>query len=342
MIKYNSIINRFKGKRILVVGDLILDHYVKGTVSRISPEAPVPIVLQSESFYTPGGSANVANNLSSLGAQVSVVGAIGHDLEGGLLKRELKRRKIDVDGVCTVVGSQTIVKTRIIAQHQQVVRVDRERSQEEGLQALKDTKIWPFIEKRIKECHAVIISDYGKGIIDPNLVARIAFAANKRGIPITVDPKLDKFKLYGKVTSITPNKKEAEAALLFIPEELRETLGATGSKLNTQDDIERAGKIFLEYLEIESILVTLGEQGMCLFERGKDPFRIATKAQEVFDVSGAGDTVISVFTLALAAGATKRQAADIANYAAGVVVGKMGAVAITKSELLEAIKEQRP
>lgn len=341
MSKYNNIISRFKGKKILVVGDLILDHYVKGTVSRISPEAPVPIVLQDESFYTPGGSANVANNLSSLGASVSVVGTIGHDLEGGLLKRELKRRKIDIDGVCTIVGGQTIVKTRIIAQHQQVVRVDRERSQDDRMQSVKDSKIWPFIEKRVKECHAVIISDYGKGMIDPNLVARISASANKREIPITVDPKLEKFKLYGKVTSITPNKKEAEAALLRIPEELRETLGASGAKLNTPEDIIRAGRVFLEYLDIESILVTLGEQGMCLFESGKEPFRIATKAQEVFDVSGAGDTVISVFTLALAAGATKRQAADIANYAAGVVVGKMGAVAITKSELQQAIKEQR-
>lgn len=342
MIKYNNIINRFKGKKILVVGDLILDHYVKGEVSRISPEAPVPIVLQTDSFFTPGGSANVANNLSSLGAEVYVVGKIGHDLEGGVLKRELKRRKIEIDGVFTVVGAQTIVKTRIIAQHQQVVRVDKENIQEDGLQVLKATKIWPFLEKKIKECHAIIISDYGKGMIDPDLVGRIAFAANKRGIPITVDPKLEKFKLYGKVTSITPNKKEAEAALLRIPEELRETLGASAGKLNTPDDIVRAGKIFLEYLDIESILVTLGEQGMCLFERGKEPFRIATKAQEVFDVSGAGDTVISVFTLALAAGATKRQAADIANYAAGVVVGKMGAVAVTKPELLAAIKEQRP
>lgn len=341
MIKYNNIINRFKGKKILVVGDLILDHYIKGTVSRISPEAPVPIVLQGESFFTPGGSANVANNLSSLGAHVNVVGKIGHDLEGGLLKRELRRRKIEIDGVFTIVGAQTIVKTRIIAQHQQVVRVDKEDIQEDGFQVLKDAKVWPFIEKRIKECHAVIISDYGKGMIDPDLVGRISFAANKRGIPITVDPKLEKFKLYGKVTSITPNKKEAETALQRIPEELRETLGVSTVKLNTPEDILRAGKIFLEYLEIESILVTLGEYGMCLFERDKEPFRIATKAQEVFDVSGAGDTVISVFTLALAAGATKRQAADIANYAAGVVVGKMGAVAVTKAELLSAIKELR-
>lgn len=341
MIKYNNIINRFKGKKILVVGDLILDHYVKGSVSRISPEAPVPIVLQAESFYTPGGSANVANNLSSLGAQVTIVGKVGHDLEGGLLKRELKRRKIGIDGVFTVVGAQTIVKTRIIAQHQQVVRVDRERNEDDAYQSLKETKLWPFVDKRIKDCHAVIISDYGKGMIDPDFVGRIAYAANKSGIPITVDPKFDQFKLYGKVTSITPNKKEAEAALLRVPEDLRETLGVSSLKLNTADDIQKAGRIFLEYLDVESILVTLGEQGMCLFERGKAPFRIATKAQEVFDVSGAGDTVISVFTLALAAGATKRQAADLANYAAGVVVGKMGAVAITKPELLNAIKEQR-
>lgn len=342
MIKYNNIINRFKGKKILVVGDLILDHYVKGSVSRISPEAPVPIVLQDESFFTPGGSANVANNLSSLGAQVTIVGKVGHDLEGGVLKRELKRRKIAIDGVFTLVGTQTIVKTRIIAQHQQVVRVDREQTLDDVHQDVLDTKIWPFVEKRIKDSHAVIISDYGKGMINPELVGRISQLANKKKIPIMVDPKLDQFKLYGKVTSITPNKKEAEAALLRIPEDIRETIGGGITRLNSKEDVIKAGKVFLEYLDIESILVTLGEQGMCLFERGKEPFRIATKAQEVFDVSGAGDTVISVFTLSLAAGANKQQAADIANYAAGVVVGKMGAVAVTKAELLKAIQEQRP
>jgi rfaE bifunctional protein kinase chain/domain len=339
MLKYKNIINKFKGKRILVIGDLILDHYIKGSVSRISPEAPVPVVLQDQSFYTPGGSANVANNLSSLGANVTIVGKVGHDLEGGLLKRELKKRNIRLDGVFTEVGVHTIVKTRIIAQHQQVVRVDRE-SPNDGPDAFKDKKIWPFVQKAINDCDAVIISDYGKGMVDPVFVERISFAANKKGIPITVDPKLDKFKLYGKVTSITPNKKEAETALLRVPEDVRDTLGVQSLKLSRKDDIVRAGKAFLEYLDIESILITLGEQGMYLFERGKEPFPIATRAREVFDVSGAGDTVISVFTLALAAGANKRQAADLANHAAGVVVGKMGAVAITKEELLEAIKER--
>jgi D-glycero-beta-D-manno-heptose-7-phosphate kinase len=339
MLKYKNIINKFKGKKILVVGDLILDHYIKGSVSRISPEAPVPVVLQDQSFYTPGGSANVANNLSSLGAEVVIAGKVGHDLEGGLLKRELKRRKISLDGVFTEVGAHTIVKTRIIAQHQQVVRVDREKIAD-GTEQFKEKKIWPFVQKAINNCDAVIISDYGKGMVDPAFVEKISFSANKKGIPITVDPKLDKFKLYGKVTSITPNKKEAEAALLRVPEEFRETLGVQSLRLNTTEDIVRAGKTFLEYLNIESILITLGEQGMYLFERDKTPFPIATQAREVYDVSGAGDTVISVFTLALAAGASKRHAADIANFAAGVVVGKMGAVAVTKEELLEAIKER--
>jgi D-beta-D-heptose 7-phosphate kinase/D-beta-D-heptose 1-phosphate adenosyltransferase len=278
----------------------------------------------------------VANNLSCLGADVIIVGKVGHDLEGGLLKRELKKRRISLDGVFTEVGAQTIVKMRIIAQNQQVVRVDKEKPQDDGPDAFKDKKIWPFVQKVINNCDAVIISDYGKGMVDPAFVERISFAANKKGVPITVDPKLDKLKLYGKVTTITPNKKEAEAALMRLPEDWRETVGSL--KLSKTEDIVRAGKAFLEYLDIESILITLGEQGMYLFERGKEPFPIATQAREVFDVSGAGDTVISVFTLALAAGANKRQAADIANYAAGVVVGKMGAVAVTKEELLEAIR----
>ena len=171
MHSYKSLISRFKSKRLLVLGDLILDQYIKGSVSRISPEAPVPILLQEESFFTPGGSANVANNLRSLGAKVTIVGKVGDDLEGGLLKKELQKRDIDTNGIFADPRIHTILKTRIIAHHQQVVRVDREKVLDFGDDNFKQEKIWPFIEKNFKKFDGVIISDYGKGMVEPTLVS---------------------------------------------------------------------------------------------------------------------------------------------------------------------------
>ncbi len=338
MPKYNNIIAKFRGKRILVVGDLVLDQYIKGSVSRISPEAPVPIVLQESCFYTPGGAANVANNLSSLGADVSLVGKIGDDIEGGILKKELARRRIHTTGVFQDPAIDTILKVRIMAQQQQVVRLDRETTDQSGPDGVKTNKIVPFIRRHFHTYHAVIISDYGKGMIDMGLMAEIHELALKHKTPVIVDPKLEDLRAYGQVTCITPNKKEAEAALRSIPEETRKACGIRSSKLDKKEEIEANGQGLLVYLGIESLLVTLGENGMYLFEHNKKPFPIETRAQEVFDVSGAGDTVISVFTLGIAAKASRAKAADIANYAAGVVVGKMGAVAIEPDELKHAVQ----
>lgn len=338
---YQRIIKRFKDKHLLVLGDLVLDQYIKGSVSRISPEAPVPVVLQKESFYTPGGAANVGNNLSSLGAKVTMVGKIGDDIEGEILKRELKKRRIGINGIFVDKRVDTIFKTRIIAQHQQVVRLDRERVIDNGFDEFQGGVVWPFVRKNFNSFDGVIISDYGKGMIGEELVAKVCALANERGVPITVDPKVEHFQTYGTVTSITPNRKEAENALKNIGLEQKKALGIVSATLDSPKTIEAAGNGLLDYLKIDSLLITLGEDGMYLFERGKKAFPIPTRAQEVFDVSGAGDTVISVFTLALAAGATKRQAADLSNYAAGVVVGKMGAVAITTAELIKAVKETK-
>lgn len=340
MNKYNNIIRRFKAKRLLVVGDLVLDQYIKGSVSRISPEAPVPIVLQQESFYTPGGAANVANNLSSLGAVVTLLGKIGDDIEGGILKKELSRRRIQTNGLCVDEGMDTILKTRIMAHHQQVVRVDRETPVHPGPDKVKTDKIFPFLRKNFSSYHAVIVSDYGKGMIDMALLAEIHELAIKHKMPVIVDPKMEDLRAYGQVTCITPNKKEAETALRAIPPETRRACGIVSVKLDKKEEIEANGQGLLVYLGIESLLITLGEHGMYLFEHNKKPFPIPTRAQEVFDVSGAGDTVISVFALSLAAGAGKTHAADIANYAAGVVVGKMGAVAIEMDELKRAVEEE--
>ena len=337
MSKYSSIIHHFKGKRLLVIGDVVLDQYIKGSVTRISPEAPVPIVLQEESFYTPGGAANVANNLASLGAEVTLVSKIGDDIEGSILKRELLKRHIHTKGLFVDTKIDTIFKTRIIAQHQQIVRLDREKPGRAGLDLITEAKILPYLRRNMKEFQAVIISDYGKGVVDARLLAQVHELAYACKIPVVVDPKLEDLREYGHVSCITPNKKEAESALKNISDEARKVFGIRSTKLDNKDDIETNGSGLLNFLGIDSLLITLGEHGMYLFEQNKRPFPIPTKARQVFDVSGAGDTVISVFALCLAAGTNKSQAAKIANYAAGIVVGKMGAVAIELDELKQAM-----
>lgn len=338
MEQHIQIINQFPRQNILVVGDLVLDQYITGTVSRISPEAPVPVVLQENSFFTPGGSANVAHNLASLGCSVSLLGKIGDDIEGTMLRKELEHRNISLDGVMVDERVDTIFKTRIIAQHQQVVRLDRERVLEDD-DVFQTEKALPFISRRINDFDAIIVSDYGKGMITANFMAELVKLAHEHSKIIVVDPKVEHFHEYGTVTSITPNRNETETALKNIFPNRRKELGILSTTLKTTIEIEAAGQGLLEYLNIESLLMTLGEDGMYVFEKGKAPFPLPTRAREVFDVSGAGDTVIAVFTVALATGAEKQVAADIANHAAGIVVGKMGAVAITSDELIKSVKE---
>ncbi len=342
MNNFQPIISQFQGKKILVLGDLILDQHIRGTVSRISPEAPVPVVLQEgHPSYTPGGAANVVNNLSSLGAKVTIIGLIGKDREGEILKEELKKRHVDISAIIEDIDFPTALKTRIIAQHQQLVRVDREKKHNGEDENYLNPKIADFIDQKIEDFDAVIISDYGKGLITPELVRKISTAAFSKNKIITVDPKEEHFHYYKGVTAITPNKKETENAIrnIKITQNPGDKLAIHTDKLATDEAICNAGQELLRYLELDSLLMTLGEHGMCLFEKGKTaPSRIATKAQEVYDVTGAGDTVISVFTLSLVCGATKHEAADLANSAAGVVVSKMGAVAITVEEIYAAVE----
>ena len=338
MSLYKNIISNFKGKRILVIGDVILDQHVRGSVSRISPEAPVPIVLQQgEPSFAPGGAANVAHNLRSLSADVLLVGQIGNDPEGKIFLKELKKRRISTNGILCENSTPTIVKTRIVAQHQQILRLDREKPNH-----IPDGKliraVVRLIQKQIKSFDAVVISDYGKGLITKALITQVCALARKHKIVVVVDPKVEHFTYYRGVTGITPNKIEAENAIrnIKITHVGNGRLGIHSDKLTTKSDIERAGQEILKFLNLESLLITLGEQGMCLFEKKQPPRFIHTRAREVFDVTGAGDTVISVFTLALTAGASKFQAADLANFAAGVVVGKWGAATVSPQELLDA------
>jgi len=339
MGKYEQILSKFGRKNVLVIGDVILDKYIRGSVSRISPEAPVPVVLETESFYTPGGAANVAHNLHGLGAKVVLIGKIGDDLEGRILLQQFKEKGLNTKGIFVDKKLPTICKTRVIAQNQQVVRIDREKCEEAGSKEVF-RKICNLIKKDITSFDAVIISDYGKGLVTPELVDFVREQALANNKIIVIDPKVEHFSYYCNVTAITPNLKEAENAIrnIKITSKSAHTLQIHNDKLQKDKDIDTAGLELLRYLKLDVLLITLGERGMRLFEKGKKPVSIKTKAMEVYDVSGAGDTVISAFTLSLAAGATKRQAAEIANFAGGIVVGKVGAAAVTKKELIKAIK----
>lgn len=338
MKNYLTIINRFKGWRILVIGDVILDRYIHGSVSRISPEAPVPIVLEKSSSCQLGGSANVAGNLAALGANVSLAGRIGNDADGKLLQKRLKAQGIDTRLIFSEKNFPTICKTRILAQHHQMLRIDKEHLTPWACASQK--KFRNYLQKNIKSFDAIILSDYGKGVITADLVNFVCNLAVKNKVIITVDPKIGHFAFYRRVTSITPNLKEAENAIRNIQITAKgAALDVDHDELKTDADIDRAGKELMRFLELESLLITLGERGMKIFEKDKTAVSIPTQARDVYDVTGAGDTVIAAFTLALTAGASKLEAAKIANAAAGVVVGKLGAAVIELNELKQAVKE---
>ncbi|MBI4972203.1 MAG: D-glycero-beta-D-manno-heptose-7-phosphate kinase [Candidatus Omnitrophica bacterium] len=339
MKKLKEIISRFPQANILVIGDLILDEYIWGSVERISPEAPVPVVWANRHSFIPGGAANVANNISALSGKVSLIGVVGKDKFADVLLSEIKKRKISTEGIFAEGKRHTTVKTRIIAGHQQVVRVDWEHT--DPLSRDLNQKVIKFIEKNLKSYDAIIIEDYGKGVINAQLLAEIIRCARKFKKMITVDPKEEHFQYYRGVCAITPNRKELENAIRNL--KIKDTTNKfrlNQDRLFTDNDIDLAAKEIIKYLQLESLLVTLGEQGMRLFEKGGRITNIPTVAQEVFDVSGAGDTVIATFTLALASGASRIEAAHLANFAAGIVVGKLGTAVTTRKELLERLNSK--
>lgn len=319
--RLKQIVSKFPGKKILVVGDLILDRHVFGEVNRISPEAPVPVVWAKKETFGTGGAANVALNLTNFDAKVTVCGLIGKDNFGKRLQALLNKKKINTKLILKNRQRKTTLKTRIIAHHQQVVRIDWESpnncSKKTSERIIKD------IENEITNFDAVIVEDYGKGLITPFLVKELVRLCREHEKIITVDPKEDHFRYYQGVTSLTPNLSEAQVA--------------SGIKAKNASDIKRIGLEILKNLQPKSVLITLGEKGMMLFEKTRIQ-HIPTAALEVYDVTGAGDTVISMFTLALLAKATYFEAAQVANLAAGVVVGKLGASGITKKELLNTLK----
>lgn len=316
---------------ILVIGDAMLDCFISGEVSRISPEAPVPVLrFQSESFM-PGGAANVARNLTSLGAPTAIFAVTGQDREGRRLKSLLKKERVDCRGLYAAAQRTTVLKTRIVARQQQIVRVDRESVQELG--DAEREELQKRILEALPEASAVILGDYGKGAVTDSLLAFVKKECRRRKIWISLDPKpIHKVNL-ADLSLITPNRKEA-FALAGIDDATPHANPLEDKKLRL------AASRLLRRLRPAVLLITLGEQGMLLCRRGRTPILVSTLAQEVFDVSGAGDTAIASFTLAIAAGASPFEAAVFSNRAAGVVVGKKGTATVSGKELLASFEDR--
>ncbi len=322
--RLKQIISGFTKKKILVIGDLILDHHIFGKVDRISPEAPVPVVWARQENFTCGGAANVGLNLRAFGSGVSLSGVIGKDAFGKTLFSHIKDKGIGTELIVNDNKRPTTLKTRIMAHHQQVVRVDWESV--EFLSSQINQAILNKIKSNIDNFDALVIEDYGKGVINPNLVQELVKLCRKKKKIITVDPKEEHFDYYENVTALTPNLSEAQAV--------------ANAKIRKKTELEFLGKILMKKLNPKALLITLGEDGMILFSDSGSQL-IPTQAHEVFDVTGAGDTVIAAFTLSLACGANYYEAAIISNFAAGIVVGKLGAATTNKKELLAKIDGKR-
>jgi D-beta-D-heptose 7-phosphate kinase/D-beta-D-heptose 1-phosphate adenosyltransferase len=322
-------LDKIRGLEVLVVGDVILDRYIWGSVERISPEAPVPVVLVKRVEDRLGGAGNVVRNLSALGAKVSLSGFIGDDDEGRVVLKLLESDGVEKDGVLIDRSRPTALKTRVIAATQQICRVDRENPGAPQVVGLREG-IAAYIDANLEKSKVVIVSDYGKGVISDVLMTKL-FEARQKGRlglgvrPLVVDPKPPNYGLYRGISVATPNRKEAEVA--------------SGLKITNKEKAMEAARLLLKKWEAEMMMITLGEDGLMIVPSDTgDGIVLDTVAQNVFDVSGAGDTVIAIFSAALAAGATARVAGDLANIGAGVVVSEVGTVAVNPEKLRTEIE----
>jgi len=315
-----------RGRRIVVYGDLMLDEFVWGDVTRISPEAPVPVVDIRRESVRLGGAANVLANLIALGARASVVGVVGRDRAGERLADALKEAGAEnaTAGLVTDESRPTTTKTRIIAHNQLIVRADRERRT--PVERAAEDQLIETLIAALQEADAFVVSDYDKGAVTPRVLAEILPRATKRKIPVLIDPKIRNFDSYRPATLVTPNHHEA--------------LRLTNSEDDTDEGMARAARNLRERLGCESVLITRGEQGMMLLENDAAPVYVATVAREVYDVTGAGDTVIATLSAALASGASLTEAAALANHAAGIVVGKLGTATASVEELINSFKPE--
>jgi D-beta-D-heptose 7-phosphate kinase/D-beta-D-heptose 1-phosphate adenosyltransferase len=320
-----DLLKKFGKTGILVIGDLMVDQYIWGRVKRISPEAPVPVVEVTHENLLLGGAANVAHNVLSLGGKVFIAGAIGRDDTGKILINKLREQGLDSDGIVFDGKRPTTVKTRIIANNQQVVRFDREEKSEIGPST--HSLILDFVKDCLPKIKGIIVSDYCKGLITKKLVQTLLKMAGPR-IFVAVDPKIGHFDYYKGVDLITPNTNEASFA--------------SGIDITSNAALMDAGNLIIKKLQCGSVIITRSDEGMTLFEKNSAITHIPTCAQEVYDVSGAGDTVIAALTLCRAAGASLSDAAIVANHAAGVVVGKIGTAVATRQEILRSMKTCKP
>ncbi|MFQ5532692.1 MAG: D-glycero-beta-D-manno-heptose-7-phosphate kinase [Candidatus Methylomirabilales bacterium] len=321
-IRFRELLARFPEKKVLVLGDIMVDEYIWGAVSRISPEAPVPVVEVEDENIRLGGAANVVANIRALDGQADLVGVVGGDVIAERLIHEIEQIGVKPDGIVTDRSRKTTIKTRVVAGGQHVVRFDRECMDELG-DGLRGTIEW-LIQDRLANVDALVISDYGKGVVTPELLREVLPLANARGVITVVDPKVNHFGLYPEVSVLTPNHREAAAAW--------------GRPIRSESDVVAAGQHLLDVLKVGAVLITRGKKGMSLFEADGRATHIPTAAREVFDVTGAGDTVVGTMALALASGATKGEAARIANHAAGVVVGKRGTATVSVVELKRSLR----
>jgi rfaE bifunctional protein kinase chain/domain len=317
----NQILSSFPSKTILILGDVMLDEFIWGKVGRISPEAPVPVVEVIQETYRLGGAANVAANIRALGGIPVPVGVIGRDSASEQIKKLLEESGIDARGICADADRATTLKTRIIAHSQQIVRADRESR--EALSSKLNKTLADLFMEYLPRAAAVIVSDYDKGVVNRELLSEILPKARAVGVPVYLDPKVHHADYYKPISLITPNHREAELL--------------TSTVINGTASLAEAGRRLLQRFECEYALVTRGEEGMTLFHDGGS-YHLPTFAREVFDVTGAGDTVIATLALACAAGASMEESAVLANHAAGIAVGKVGTATVSQAELLEELR----
>jgi rfaE bifunctional protein kinase chain/domain len=321
--RLSAAVEHFPDYRILVVGDLMLDVFIWGEVQRISPEAPVPVVEVREETRLLGGTANVVNNVAALGGAVLVSGVVGDDAPGRELARLFEVGGIASDGLVVEPGRPTTIKTRIIAQNQQVVRFDRESKG--ALQTESVRRIISHIKSNLAGIDATIISDYAKGMITREFMDEIRAMHAPLGIPVIVDPKVQHTDLYSRATMVTPNHHEASRM--------------SGIEIRDEASLIAAGKLLLERLQCQTVLITRGKDGMCLLQQNGSVTQIPTLARRVYDVTGAGDTVIATLTLGIVAGLPVEESALLANLAAGIVVGEVGTATVPSDRLLAAIEK---
>jgi D-beta-D-heptose 7-phosphate kinase/D-beta-D-heptose 1-phosphate adenosyltransferase len=316
--------NRFRGTHLLVVGDLILDRFIWGSVERISPEAPVPVLRVNSENFRLGGAANVVHNIRSLGARVTACGVVGQDEAGRRLLGELKKIGSSSGRIVVARGFPTTQKTRVIAspRHQQIVRLDRENDREMDRRWLRDLR--ESVRRHAPACDGIVVSDYGKGVVHPELLEVIAELAEQKGLMCVMDPKKENFKYYRNATLVTPNKEEASVA--------------SGIEIRDDVSLRAAGEKLLTLWQARAVLITRGPEGMSLYRRDGASGHFPTAAKEVFDVTGAGDTVVATCALALASRAAYEEAAILANLAAGIVVGEVGTAAVTSAQLKTVIQ----